>query len=99
MEIKSVQADEVQVCSFFVVGKAEKKLLAFDEYESSGSGRYFTDDIFMCARYLSDEASKIAKKNKYITYQVVITKKDKKYNTKFTEWDFLSSPLPKENKS
>jgi hypothetical protein len=46
----------MRVCQFYVLGNSEKELLAYDEYDSHGSGRYFTDDVAMYDRYTYSEA-------------------------------------------
>jgi len=76
-----------QTCTFHAVGKSEKELLAYDEYDSKGSGIYFTDDLFMCNRYLHGEAYKIADKEKLRNFEITITKTEKQYNTKIDDLD------------
>ena len=83
-----------RICTFYAVGKSEKELLGFDEYDSHGSGLYFTDDLFMCNRYLFGKAYEIANREKLKKYDITITKTGKKYDTKIEDPDsFLSSLL------
>ena len=69
---KSAQP-EVRICCFYATGKTEKELLAYDEYDSNGDGRYFTDDTYMCDRYVYSEAQKIAKELNLNVFIVTIT--------------------------
>ena len=87
---------KTQVCSFYAVGKSEKELLAYDEYDSQGSGLYFTDDALMCDRYLSGEAMRIANEKKFKTFEVSIGKAGKGYDVKFRAQEFLSWQEPGE---
>jgi len=48
----------MKVATFYVLGKSSGELLAFDEYDSIGSGDYFTDDLIMVRRFTSIEAEK-----------------------------------------
>jgi len=83
-----------QTCTFYAVGKSEKELLGYDEYDSHGSGCYFTDDLFMCNRYLFGKAFEIANREKLKRYEITITKTGKKYDAKIEDSDsFLSSLL------
>ena len=91
---KKTQIPITQTCTFYAVGKSEKELLAYDEYDSQGSGLYFTDDLFMCKRYLFGKAYEITNKEKLKRYNITITKTGKKYDTKIEDSDsFLSSLL------
>ena len=63
-----------KTCQFYAVGKSEKELLAYDEYDSMGSGEYFTDDVLMCNRYTYSEADAEKDNNGLKIYLVTITK-------------------------
>ena len=76
-----------QTCTFYAVGKSEKELLAHDEYDSHGSGRYFTGDLFMCIRYLWGEAYNISNREKLIRYDITITKTGKQYDFNVRDMD------------
>ncbi|GHV78763.1 hypothetical protein AGMMS49944_05540 [Spirochaetia bacterium] len=69
-----------KVCQFYTLGKSEKELYAYDEYDSWGSGRYFTDDVMMCDRYTYSEAEKEQNDKGLKIFLVTITK-DGKLNT------------------
>jgi hypothetical protein len=69
-----------RVCQFYALGKSEKELYAYDEYDSWGSGRYSTDDVMMCERYTYSEAEERQKENGLKIFLVTITK-DEKANT------------------
>jgi len=94
MSYKKIKKPVTQTCTFYAVGKSEKKLLGYDEYDSHGSGSYFTDDLFMCNRYLFGEAYEAANREKLKRYEITITKTGSKYDTKIEDSDsFLSSLL------
>jgi len=40
----------------YMLGKSEKELLAYDEYDSKGSGRWLTDNPMMANEYNCQEA-------------------------------------------
>ena len=40
----------------YLVGKSEKELLAYDEYDSKGSGKWFTDNPIMAEEYYCQQA-------------------------------------------
>jgi len=40
----------------YMVGKNEKELLAYDEYDSKGSGKWFTDNPIMANEYYCQQA-------------------------------------------
>ena len=59
---------------FYAVGKSETELFAYDEYDSQGSGIYFTDDAYMYERWnILDDAIAFAKEKKLNVYLVEIT--------------------------
>ena len=89
-------AAEKQVCSFYAVGKSEKELRAYDEYDSQGSGLYFTDDALMCERYLAQQAMQIANEKKLKTFEVIIGKAGNEYDIKLSEQEYLSWQAPAE---
>jgi hypothetical protein len=66
-----------KVCQFYALGKSEKELDAYDEYDSWGSGRYFTDDVMMCERYTYSEAEERQKEKGLKIFLVTITKDGK----------------------
>ena len=47
----------------YLLGKSENELLAYDEYDSEGSGKWFTDDPIMAmehyCRSACEEAAKL----------------------------------------
>jgi hypothetical protein len=62
---------------FYAIGKSETELFAYDEYDSRGSGIYFTNDVLMYERWnVWDQAEGEAKKNDLKVYLVEITEKD-----------------------
>jgi len=40
----------------YLVGKSEKELLAYDEYDSKGSGEWYTDNPIMAEEYYCQQA-------------------------------------------
>ena len=73
-----------RTCQFYAAGKSEKELLAYDEYDS-GSGRYFTDDAYMCDRYGYETAEEVAENKKLKVYLVTITKTGKNRKVEIDE--------------
>jgi hypothetical protein len=67
----------IKTCQFYAVGKSENELSAYDEYDSWGSGHYFTDDVLMCDRYTFSEAEAEKEKRGLKIYLVTITKNEK----------------------
>ena len=63
-----------RTCQFYALGNAENELLAHDEYDSWGSGRYYTGDVFMCRRYTLSEAEAEQRERGHRIYLVTITK-------------------------
>jgi hypothetical protein len=62
---------------FYAIGKNETELFAYDEYDSRGSGIYFTDDALMYERWnILDQAEAEAEKTGLKVYLVEITEKD-----------------------
>jgi hypothetical protein len=62
---------------FYAPGKSEKELFAYDEYDSLGSGIYYTDDPLVFERYnVLEDAKKVAEEHKLTVYLVRITKND-----------------------
>ena len=62
---------------FYTVGKSETELFAYDEYDSKGSGIYFTGDALMYERWnILEEAIETAKKYKLKVYLVEIQAND-----------------------
>jgi hypothetical protein len=74
-----------KTCQFYALGKSEKKLLAYDEYDSRGSGRYYTDDVYMCDRYTYSEAVEEAKKRNLKIYLVTITAENSEHKSEIGE--------------
>jgi hypothetical protein len=66
-----------KVCQFYALGKSAKELYAYDEYDSWGSGRYFTDDVMMCDRYTYSKAEEGQKENGLRIFLITITKNGK----------------------
>ena len=67
----------MRVNFFYAVGKSETELFAYDEYDSKGSGIYFTGDALMYERWnILEEAIETAKKHKLKVYLVEIRTKD-----------------------
>ena len=59
---------------FYAAGKSETELFAYDEYDSQGSGIYFTDDAYMYERWnILDDAIAFAKEKNLNVYLVEIT--------------------------
>ena len=46
----------------YLVGKSENELLAYDEYDSKGSGKWFTDNPIMAKEYNCQRACEDAEK-------------------------------------
>ena len=46
----------------YLIGKSETELLAYDEYDSEGSGKWFTDNPIMANEYYCQEACEEAEK-------------------------------------
>ena len=46
----------------YLLGKSEKELLAYDEYDSEGSGKWFTDNPVMAEEYYCQRACEEAEK-------------------------------------
>ena len=46
----------------YLLGKSEKELLAYDEYDSEGSGKWFTDNPVMAEEYFCQRACEEAEK-------------------------------------
>jgi hypothetical protein len=61
------------------------ELYAYDEYDSWGSGQYFTDDVFMCGRYICPEAEKSAREKGLKIFLVTITKKNGEHKIEVAE--------------
>ena len=78
---------ETRTCSFYAVGKSQKKLLAYDELDSWGDGSYFSDDVYMCDRYNAMEALSIAQEKKMKYYLVEITKTSNKHKIEISLMD------------
>ena len=61
----------------YLLGKSENELLAYDEYDSKGSGIWFTDNPFMAKEYNCQRACEDAEKENLdvflweVTYDVV----------------------------
>jgi hypothetical protein len=70
----SINKQLKRTCQFYALGKSESELLAYDEYDSRGSGRYFTDDAFMCDRFTMSEAEESTKQNSLKIFLVTISK-------------------------
>jgi len=47
----------------YLLGKNEKELLAYDEYDSEGSGKWFTDNPAMANEYNLGQAVEAADKS------------------------------------
>jgi len=83
-----------RTCQFYAIGgfihdENNFWFLSYDEYDSKGSGLYFTNDLLMCNRYNLPEAeqivySKILDEKYYNIYLITIIKDEKeviKYET------------------
>jgi hypothetical protein len=46
----------------YLLGKSENELLAYDEYDSEGSGKWFTDNPVMANEYYCQQACEDAEK-------------------------------------
>ena len=46
----------------YLLGKSENELLAYDEYDSRGSGKWFTDNPVMAEEYYCQQACEAAEK-------------------------------------
>ena len=75
----------MKTCQFYALGKSEEELYAYDEYDSWGSGRYFTNDVFMCGRYTYSAAKTEKKKTGLKIYLVTITKAETTHNIEISE--------------
>ena len=71
----------------YLVGKNEKELLAYDEYDSEGSGKWFTDNPIMAKEYYCQGACEEAEKLKLDVFLWEISyDADKKEMTKEKIW-------------
>ena len=61
----------------YLLGKSEKELLAIDEYDSEGSGKWFTDNPIMAEEFYCQQACEDAEKEGLDVYLWEVT-----YNTK-----------------
>lgn len=64
---------------FYAVGRetaGKREFLSYDEYDSKGSGMYYSDDLLMCERYNFGEAEELAEKEGHKIYLVTIEKTD-----------------------
>ena len=52
----------------YLVGRNEKELLAYDEYDSEGSGKWFTDNPVMAEEYNIQRACEEAEKEELDVY-------------------------------
>ena len=57
----------------YLVGKSEKELLAYDEYDSEGSGKWFTDNPIMANEYYCQGACEEAEKKGLDVYMREVT--------------------------
>jgi len=57
------------------------EFLSYDEYDSEGSGMYYSDDLLMCERYNFGEAEEMAKDGGHKIYLVTIEKYDGRVTT------------------
>ena len=57
----------------YLLGKNENELLAYDEYDSEGSGKWFTDNPIMAEEYNCQRACDEAEKNNLDVYLWEIT--------------------------
>jgi hypothetical protein len=75
-----------QTIFFYAPGKSEKELFAYDEYDSRGSGIYYTGDPLMFERYnVLKDAEKVAKEYSLTVYLVEITKDGEEHRIKIEE--------------
>jgi hypothetical protein len=60
---------------FYAIGKSCRELLAFDEFDSKGSGQYYTNDPFFADRFESRSSVVMAyeRKKQEAVYIVTIT--------------------------
>ncbi|MDR2560760.1 MAG: hypothetical protein LBC63_03180 [Holophagales bacterium] len=68
-----------RTCQFYAVGQetdGKIEFLSIDEYDSQGSGRYYSDDLLVCERYNISEAKKRAKDEGRKVFLVTIEKSD-----------------------
>ena len=56
-----------------MLGKNEKELLAYDEYDSEGSGKWFTDNPIMANEYYIQAACEDAEKEGLDVYMWEVT--------------------------
>ena len=75
----------MRTCTFYAVGASKKALRAYDEYDSKGSGLYYTDDVFMCDRHTAGQARAIALSQKLNVYYVEIHKTDEIHTIEISE--------------
>jgi len=57
----------------YMIGKNEKELLAYDEYDSKGSGKWFTDNPIMANEYYCQEAISEAEEENLDVYMWEVT--------------------------
>ena len=80
-----INKQTIKTCQFYAVGKSENELLAYDEYDSWGSGRYFTDDVLMCDRYNYSDAKEKTEGKGLNVYLVTITKNETSHKIEISE--------------
>ena len=57
----------------YILGRNKNELLAYDEYDSEGSGKWFTDSPMMAEEYNCKRACEEAEKEKLDVYMWEIT--------------------------
>ena len=57
----------------YLLGKSENELLAYDEYDSKGSGKWFTDNPVMAEEYYCQRACEEAEKEGLDVYMWEVT--------------------------
>ena len=57
----------------YLAGKSEKELLAYDEYDSEGDGKWFTDNPVMAEEFNHQSAFEMAEKEKLDIFMQEVT--------------------------
>jgi hypothetical protein len=71
----------------YLLGRSENELLAYDEYDSKGSGKWFTDTPIMAKEYYCQQACEEAEKERLDVYLWEVTYDiDEKKITKENIW-------------
>jgi hypothetical protein len=85
----------------YLLGKSENELLAYDEYDSKGSGKWFTENPIMAEEYNCQRACEDAEKEGLDVYlwEVTYDVNEKKIKKGEIWLQFTNAEAVKENRS